>query len=480
VQAPVDIVAAPSSGRSLRRRLTLSYTAVTVAALLVVEAAVLLVLFGALALPGNGDLAPERLSEALSSGYVAPLALFYAGPSPNQEGLQRWLDQLESTRIAVPIRGGIPILFDPGEIQFAATSVDGALLAATSQAFEVGLTARDAAAPPRAPAYRREGGRVASALPIVGSEGRTVGSLLVSAVDVTPAQILGQIGTLLAVSALVFLLIAALAGSIFGSLASRGLARRLEVLVGTVGRWSRGELDLRLGDLGRDELGSLGARLDEMAERLEALMTRRSELAAAEERQRLARDLHDSVKQQAFAAAAQLAAARERPGSASSTYIEEAARIVDEMRRELSGMIGSGPNNLDGRELIPALEGHIDAWSRRSGVALDLELGSVPRLPSALARALYRGAQGVLANVERHSGASRVRIALAATEGEVSLLIRDDGVGFDPAARPAGFGLHALRERVAAQGGRLELTSAIGRGTSVTLRLPLLPSEDAP
>jgi NarL family two-component system sensor histidine kinase LiaS len=479
VRAPIDSVSA-DPGRSLRRRLTLSYTAVTVAALLVVEAVVLFILFGALALPGNVDLAPERLSEALASGYVAPMALFYAGSSPDVRGLQRWLDQLESARIAVPIRGGIPILFEPGELQFAATAADGSPLAETSRAEQVGLTAAGAPRPPQAPAYRREGGRVASALPIATPEGRVVGALLVSAADVTPALILGQIGSLLALSALAFLLVAALAGSVFGSLASRGLARRLGRLVATVGRWSRGELDHRLGDLGRDELGALGSRLDVMAERLEALMTRRSELAAAEERQRLARDLHDSVKQQAFAAAAQLAAARERAGATPSPHVDEAARIVDEMRRERSALIGSGPDVLDGRELIPTLERYVDGWSRRAGVALDLALEPVPPLPSALARTLYRGVQSVLANVERHSGATRVRIALEVSGPEVTLSIADDGVGFDPAARPSGFGLPALADRVADQGGRLELTSAVGRGTTVTLHLPLPSGGTAP
>jgi len=93
-------------------------------------------------------------------------------------------------------------------------------------------------------------------------------------------------------------------------MAARGLVNRLERLSNATLAWRGGELDVRVSDPSGDELGQLTGRLNHMAEELRALFEMRRDLAIVNERNRLARDLHDSVKQQAFAANAQLGAAR--------------------------------------------------------------------------------------------------------------------------------------------------------------------------
>jgi signal transduction histidine kinase len=103
----------------------------------------------------------------------------------------------------------------------------------------------------------------------------------------------------------------------------------------------------------------------------------------------------------------------------------------------------------------------------------------VPLLKGAKAIAAYRVAQEALTNVARHAAARRVEVSLSAARGWLTLLISDDGQGFDPAhmAGQEGWGLAGMRERAGLAGGHLTITSAPGRGTGVKLTLPLTDEE---
>ncbi len=121
----------------------------------------------------------------------------------------------------------------------------------------------------------------------------------------------GEILRTLVPSAAVVTLFAALVGTVFGFFTARGLVRRLQALIAAAEAWSRGDFSVTVHDTSRDEVGHLARRLNRMAEQLQNLLQARQELAALEERHRLARELHDAVKQQVFAAGMQLAVVRQ-------------------------------------------------------------------------------------------------------------------------------------------------------------------------
>jgi len=158
----------------------------------------------------------------------------------------------------------------------------------------------------------------------------------------------GQVPALLSGSILLFTCAAATVGTIFGLVTARGLTRRLQVVTQTADAWSRGDFSTAIPDRSNDELGRLAQRLNRISQQLENHLHTRQELAALEERNRLARDLHDGVKQQVFAAAMQIGAARELLSddpAGSEDRLVEAEQLARQAQQELSTLI---------RELRPA------------------------------------------------------------------------------------------------------------------------------
>jgi signal transduction histidine kinase len=192
--------------------------------------------------------------------------------------------------------------------------------------------------------------------------------------------------------------------------------------------------------------------------------------AVGEERSRLARDLHDSVKQQLFALLMQLGAARARldDSSAARSHVDEAEGLARQAGTELAALIHTlHPAALSNQSLPEALRAHVSDWSRQCGIAADLELEPQHPLPPAVENAFFRIAQESLSNVARHSAAERVTVRLLVAGGQARLLVHDNGRGFGPAAA-AGVGLGSMAERMAAVGGQFQVESALGRGTQVT------------
>jgi two-component system NarL family sensor kinase len=225
--------------------------------------------------------------------------------------------------------------------------------------------------------------------------------------------------------------------------------------------------------------------------RLEAAGVR---AVAAEERNRLARELHDTLAQGLAALTMQLEVADARAGAtedpALATAITRALAIaratLDEARRSVLDL-REAP--LDGRTLVEALRSLVaDAASgidRR--VAIDvIEAGDDDRLDSrrlsaAAERGLYRIAQQAVGNAVQHSGAHRVVIRLVYGASDVSLRVEDDGAGFDPTSVPPGrFGLVGMRERAKLLGGTLLVESTPGEGSAIEVRLPRWPSHVRP
>ncbi len=226
-------------------------------------------------------------------------------------------------------------------------------------------------------------------------------------------------------------------------------------------------------DASGDEIGQLAYNLNQMAGQLQQLMDTRRELVVVDERNRLARELHDSAKQQAFAAAAQISAARKLmpkdPGAA-ETRIEEAERLIDDLRKELTSLIQElRPPALEGKGLAVAVRNYGEEWSRQNGIELDLRMKGEKNLPLVVEQAIFRIVQEGLANVSRHSNANKAEIELLYSNKELTCTIRDNGKGFDPSEIRMGFGIRSMQERTNSLGSQIHFESIEGKGTTITL-----------
>jgi signal transduction histidine kinase len=203
--------------------------------------------------------------------------------------------------------------------------------------------------------------------------------------------------------------------------------------------------------------------------------------AAQEERNRLARDLHDSIKQQIFVMQTAAATAEARFQS-DPVGVREAIALVRNSAREamtemqaMLDQLRAAP--LENAGLVEALKAQCEALGFRTGANVRFELGSLPpnnALPPGAHEAILRAAQEALANVGRHARASNVDVWLGIARRKLALTVKDDGLGFDANQHKRGMGIDNIRTRAQEFGGELELISAPGRGTSVTISIPYL------
>jgi NarL family two-component system sensor histidine kinase LiaS len=274
--------------------------------------------------------------------------------------------------------------------------------------------------------------------------------------------------------------LASLIGTAFGLVASRGIVRRLRRLARAAHTWSHGDFQVEVLDRSRDELGQLARDFNSMAEQLQAQFAARRELATVEERQRLARDLHDSIKQDVFAAALLVGAARTLlpPDQVQAqAYLAEAEALGEHTRQELTALIHElRPVALKGQGLVTSLGAYVRRWSLRTGIVVEIAAPNDLSVPAGVGLALLRVAQEALANSARHSHADQVSVGLGwENEGHLCLRVCDNGTGFDAAqAQGAGVGLASMRERVEALGGTFTISSGTaGSGTTVRACIPL-------
>jgi signal transduction histidine kinase len=211
-------------------------------------------------------------------------------------------------------------------------------------------------------------------------------------------------------------------------------------------------------------------RNQQLVEELKAAQQRLRELAVIEERNRLARDLHDSVKQQVFAVSMQLGAARTLLKEENPAYnpVTEAERLARQAGAELTTLIRQlRPPHLESKTLPEALQEYVTNWSRQNGIAVDLNVAGASSISLAGDETLFRVAQEALANVARHSHAHHVTVELANGEDESVLRVEDDGVGFELGRVEKGVGLDSMRERLETIGGHLSISSGSPNGTRV-------------
>ncbi len=202
---------------------------------------------------------------------------------------------------------------------------------------------------------------------------------------------------------------------------------------------------------------------------------RREDERAIKERHRIARDLHDSVSQALFSAVLHTRTAQkalEHEGMTRSDPLERSLDAIGELTRsaqsEMRALIFELGHDAVEDGLVAALAGHASTLSRRHGLEIDVEGPERLALSLRAQRELFAIGREALANVVKHAGASKATIHVEARAGRVLVEIRDDGSGFDPAARhPGHFGLESMHSRAAELGGRLTISSSPRAGTVV-------------
>ena len=209
------------------------------------------------------------------------------------------------------------------------------------------------------------------------------------------------------------------------------------------------------------------------------LHERSRELSIVEERNRLARELHDAIAQKLFAtvlAAESASTLLERDRAGAEAELERVQALAREAMGELRSLIFElRPASLEAEGLQTTLRKHVDVLRRVSGQDVVLRADGAPRLHPDVESEVFRVAQEALQNAVRHADAGRIEVRLANGDGRLVLEVSDDGAGFDPVApgvRSRRLGLTSMEERAAALGGSLAIESAVGGGTRVRLEVP--------
>jgi signal transduction histidine kinase len=235
----------------------------------------------------------------------------------------------------------------------------------------------------------------------------------------------------------------------------------------------------------------LASAMEENAGLHAQLLVQAREAGVLDERQRMAREIHDTLAQELAAMIRQLQAAdrvREQPEQWQHHMNQVqmlAHRSLSEARRSVQAL---RPASLEQSRLPEAIADMARAWSHTSAVALQVDTTGTPvPLITGIEVALFRVAQEALANVAKHASASRVALTLSYLEDVVLLDVRDDGAGFDPGStnepaesgdhRGGGYGLSTMRQRLLGVGGTLEIESRPGEGTAIGASVPAIRAE---
>jgi len=486
--------------RSLRGKLILTYTLVTVLALLVLEVLLLAILY-----------IPTSLLSTDQEGYFSdvvdvlyPQARSYLQPGDEDlPGLQDWLEEVYRSGFAslppqdlmdspaAPIVQTDPVyVLSPDATVLAQAPTGANNLVGRRYVPPQGMGIQEIVDNALKANYSIQNlyvstpdGNYTVAVPVTASNrGSELVGVIVVSVQPPPVNLFNRLRQTYqnlfllagAVALTGMLLLAAVAplAAVFGFIMSSGLTRRLKALTLAADAWSEGNFSLQPQDRSRDEIGILGQQMRRMAERVQSLLQSKHELAMLEERNRLARELHDTVKQQTFATLMQVRAARNllsQDPEAASQHLSEAEGLLKTSQQELGLMIAElHPAALEGQGLAAALDETLRRWSTQTCIPVEYKVQNQRRLPLETEQALYRVAQEALSNVARHSQASSLVVGLLFEEDQVCLTITDNGRGFfpDKAARK-GFGLLSMRERMEALGGSLQIASTEGMGTTI-------------
>lgn len=489
--------------QKLRWQLTLSYTLVTVCAFLVV-----ILIMGSIVLPRffipDNILTPDGIIEVLQEGTV-PLWSHILSQSSVDGNLVRLL--LEESNAEITSNNILRI----GSLQFFVRTMatirafvigaDGTLLGYSghvdvpnlniSQPFDPGIyqdleapfTAAMAGETDSKYLYSVFGDdkRFLLALPIFdeagGKENQVVGVIVVVLESFpTQSEIPSHILNIAGRSLIILFLGIGIMGALFGYVFANRLSGRFNRISTVTDLWSAGDFSRYIEDTIGDEITQFTQHLNNMAKQLQNLLLRRQEMAISEERNRLARDLHDSAKQQALAASFELGTALtlfDRDAEGAKKHLMEADALVDSVRTELTNLVDElRPHAIGAYEFTETLNEYALDWSQRSGIEVNIHFEGKEELSLDHREILFRIAQEALANIDRHSAAEKVNLNLDYGANNIIMTIEDNGSGFDTNASYSGVGLRSMRERTDVLGGKFLVESVVGQGTKISVTLP--------
>lgn len=469
----------------LQWKLTFSYTLITT---------MTLVFLSCVGVIAGGEVAATNFSQLVTGAlqaHASELVPYLFVAPPDRASIERWLQQPENLTVQFVVStvpratydvtlDGFVVVVDQQGVVVAShglgSASPGTLLEQDiSRQARVALQAAlGGQTDERRLVVSLADGTAIAAYPLVGPYGRIEGALVAQTTSVRQPILLLNTLIVALFLALPVGLLAALFGTIFGFFTARGFSRRFRSLSFTVEQWGQGNFMMPAQDASGDELGQLARRLNRMAEQFQALLHSRQKLATLEERQRLARDLHDSVKQQVFAISMLVNSAkgmlRSDPEHAYAC-LEETDTFVQHVQQELTALVQAlRPTPLKEKGLVAAVRELAQQWSQQSGIATQVRVQGECSPLEVMEETLFRIVQEALANVARHSQATMATITLTSEQDTFRLEIDDNGRGFDcTVTQGRGVGLLSMQERVHTLGGTFLLKSAPGKGTHIAV-----------
>ncbi len=477
--------------RGLHWKLTLSYTLVTVAALLVVQMIAVVLIW---AVVSNSNIYPRALIAVVKEELVPQIAVYLDDPEPDIRGLVGWLKAAETSAGLTFQSLNFPVAqvslsdFDENTnllvldenlnlLAGIPASIIQDHIKIIDQAKEAIATARSGEDDPNKITKIIKNESMTVAVPVMNEDQQLLGLVVLKTVYPPRGILVGMI-SYIGGSLIFFTIAAGAVGSLFGFITARGLTRRLYKVTQVTYKWSQGDFSSFIQERSEDEISQLARKLNRMAEQLQNLLHTRQELAALEERNRLARDLHDSVKQQVFATAMKVGAAREligRDPATASKHLDDAEQLARQAQVELTTIIRELHSaTYDEENLVQAIRKYVTEWSRLNQITANVNVTAEPILPTHIRETLYRVSQEALSNVSKHSQATQVEINLCWENDGFAVQISDNGKGFDIySIVENGLGLQSMRERLTSLGGRIRVESKPGDGVLVYAWCPI-------
>ncbi|MCJ8012316.1 histidine kinase [Paenibacillus sp. KQZ6P-2] len=470
------------SFRPLHWRLTRSYMLISILAWLLVELLLLLALGWGMYMSRS-----FLLTSALKSNANVAGSLLAGDQGPDRAGLTLWLEQQQRVVDKVFSYTGILAVVDRQGQVIASTGAGvrppshGTLLSAqlTNQAADHLQMYLNSQGDVKLVTHDSASTGVLVFIPLGATEKQADGILVMQAENfkIHPSLWLGIGVTVLLPASVIIVLCVGVAGAVFGAVTSRPLIRRFGTLADAADNWSRGDFSVLVDDPGGDEIGRLSRRLNHMAEQLRHHVQVRQEQAAMDERGRMARDLHDSIKQQLFALFMQISGAKAlllQGKEGALPRLEQAEDLLGQVQDDLTNLIHElRPAMLEGKRFPQALREQIEQWAERTGIDAVFQVQGMNPIPLQLEEALYRLTQEALSNVARHSEARAVRIQLMFEPDRTTLEISDNGRGCHVSSKIGkGVGLLSMSERLFPFGGEVSYQSKPEQGFVVTATVP--------
>lgn len=306
----------------------------------------------------NANIFPRALIAVLKEEIGPQIALFLDNSEPDLEGLTGWLQAADSSAgltfqsLNFPVMNvtlsdfdkNVNLLVLDHDLHFLAgipLSIQQNYQPILDQADQVIEAARSGEDDPLKISHLIPNESLTIATPIYSKSQQLLGVLVLRTVYPPRGLMLG-VFSYIGGSLIFFTFAAGAVGTIFGFITARGLTRRINKVSKATDQWAEGDFSTFIQENKPDELGQLAQRLNRMAEQLQNLLQSKQELAALEERNRLAQDLHDGVKQQVFASAMQLGTARalmDTDPKAAHKHLDEAEKLAQQSQQELTGII---------------------------------------------------------------------------------------------------------------------------------------------